>query len=830
MAADLSTTNLVLAGLLAGALVASLVLGARTHLPWARWRVALLIALRGLLLVALAAWCLGLRLDVPRAGGPPELVLLADRSASIAPEGLKAEDEWIAAAREALGPRAGVIEFGREASGATDLDEAIGAARARFSGKAPKRLVILSDGRYTTADPLPQAARLAAEGGRIFTVPVPPLDGESLVADLAAPASAWKSVPLPVEALLQAGRPTTARLSFRVDGEEKEARSVQLPAGNTAVTFLASFDKEGVHQVEVRAQFGSDRLEENNAAAALVDVPLAPRVVIVASPESAARLRAALAGGGMQVAVSKPEDLPARFACDALVLDDVPATALGEPRMKAVEAFVREGGAIVFAGGPHAYAAGGYAGSPLEPVFPVLLTPQKEQPPYALVIVFDNSWSMNEAVSGSVGKINLAKEIAIAAAEGLQKGDWLALVSFDSEYHDIIPPTRVDRLEPATYEISRLGAFGMTNILGGLQQAARTLPGMDAAYRHILLISDGKETETGTDYSRLLEQLEKAHVTLSTVVVGTSANEKLMNTLAFAGKGRFYHAKTIQEIPQAVLQEAKGLENQLVVRTPLAPVKLEDDPALAGLDPAHWPPLDGYNRSRARPHAWTPLVISRKKDPLLARMRYGRGQALAYLSSASAPWAKGLVEAAPQDYATFWKQAVASVLPHPCRDLPVERRFAGGRPVFTVPAGGDKPSVWRLVGGKIVAEPSAAAEISTDGAAAVLVASAGRTSRAFAWKRTWGPEFADLAEGRQTLERLAQAGGGECGASREVVFAPGNERLARRIEPWAWLVLAIGLLVAEILVRRLPALGSLVLRKSFEPQRTPRAQRKAEGG
>jgi len=153
-------------------------------------------------------------------------------------------------------------------------------------------------------------------------VPCQGLDGESLVADLNVPASAWQSVPLPVEAVLQADRPTTAKLSFRVDGEEKAVRSVQLPAGSSTVVFLASF----VSGESPGAKYA----------------------------EAAARLKAALARSGMQVEVAKPEELPSRvylapgespgakhqvapegspgakyqMACDCLVLNDVPAAAI----------------------------------------------------------------------------------------------------------------------------------------------------------------------------------------------------------------------------------------------------------------------------------------------------------------------------------------------------------------------------------------------------------------------------------------------------------------------------------------------------------------------
>jgi len=102
--------------------------------------------------------------------------------------------------------------------------------------------------------------------------------------------------------------------------------------------------------------------------------------------------------------------------------------------------------------------------------------------------------------------------------------------------------------------------------------------------KRILLISDGKETEVGTDYSHLLSALERMQVTLSTIGVGLSTNARLLNTLAYAGKGRYRHVGSLTEIPAVVLQEAKNIESQLLAEVPLAARQLEDDPALAGID------------------------------------------------------------------------------------------------------------------------------------------------------------------------------------------------------------------------------------------------------
>ena len=515
-----------------------------------------------------------------------------------------------------------------------------------------------------------------------------------------------------------------------IDGKISERRDVTLQRGQNVVEIPATFAAEGTHLVEVQATFGTDIYDWDNSAAALVYVPLAPRVALLSgNAAAAAGLESVLRGQGLQVRAYDAQSLPDRLDCDCMVLDNVPAASLGKTKLEAIEKFVAGGGGIVFTGGPSAYAAGGYHGSALEGAFPVLLEPKKEHIPYALIVVLDNSWSMNEGVTSAVGKIDLAKEIAIAAVEGLSKGDWLALVSFDSDYHNIINPTKVEDLEPAKYEISRIGAFGMTNILGGLQETMRFMPRIDAAYKHVILISDGKETETGTDYGRVLTQLEAQKVTLSAIAVGPNPNAKLMNTLAHAGKGRFYHAKTLDEIPSAVLREAQGMEDDLLGQIPQQARKVQDDPALVGVDVDKLPPLLGYNRARARTHAWTPLVISPRNEPLLARMRYGRGQSLAFLSSAGARWAGPWIAQQPAQYAAFWRQAVLSVLPPPHQELKPQVTYHNGRPTFTFVTDGADGPLKAVVAGDTAALPLEINNgLPVGDSRAVLAARAARTS------------------------------------------------------------------------------------------------------
>ena len=813
-----TATDVAAALVLACAGLHAIVTAARTDLPWRRWRVAAMLICRLGLLAAVAAWFFEAEIRLPRTTDRVELLVLADQSASIGPEGRETVRRWIGEAEAAASQRGGWIAtrwIGTAGGRATPLAEALRDARLAFPGRGEKRLLVVSDGCATTGDPLAQLPQLAEDEIKVCAAGVPRPSGESLVAELNVPPAAWRSVPLPVEVVLQADVAGPCRLLLSLDGKEPARQQVVLRGGRTALSLPVVFESEGLHRVEVRAEFATDRIDWNNRAAALVEVPLAPRVVVISeAPAAAHPLRAALAANGLTARVVAPKDFPARFSADCVVLDNVKVQSLGDQRLAALEEYARGGGAILFTGGRRAYGGGGYRATPLEPAFPVHLDPDKDYPPFALVVVLDNSWSMNEALGASVGKIDIAKEIAAAAVDGLHEGDWLSLVSFDAEYHNIIAPTKVKDLEPAKYEISRIGAFGMTNILGGLTEAARILRGIDAAYKHVVLISDGRETEVGTDYSLLLKSLERMRISLSTIGVGTNVNAKLLNTLAYAGKGRYYHTTSIKEIPAVALREAKGPENQLTVEMPLPPKKLAEDPALAGVDVAAWPPLAGYNRSRPRLHAWTPLAISPKSEPLLARMRYGRGQTAAFLSSATPPWAGRWIDEKPADYVRFWRQLVLSLLPSPCRTLRPQTDYEDGQPVFDFPAWSDLPAgevrLNRLSAGKVETMAAGPEPIrvmpDTD---ALLCVSKGKQIDAFSWSRTYGREFADPAQGEAMLKTLCARTGGIFQPRAEDLFANGRHRTWFALGQTAWLVAAVLLLLAEILLRRLPALKSL---------------------
>ena len=100
---------------------------------------------------------------------------------------------------------------------------------------------------------------------------------------------------------------------------------------------------------------------------------------------------------------------------DLIILSNVPAEAVSKAQMAALQSYVRDaGGGLIAVGGDHSFTVGGYRGTPLEEILPVISesnTP-KPKPTLAMVLVLDISGSMNDPVSKGAKErnIDLAKD------------------------------------------------------------------------------------------------------------------------------------------------------------------------------------------------------------------------------------------------------------------------------------------------------------------------------------------------------------------------------------------------------------------------------------
>ena len=179
--------------------------------------------------------------------------------------------------------------------------------------------------------------------------------------------------------------------------------------------------------------------------------------------------------GWMQIA---PENLPTENSSwlgpAIVVLNNIPADAFSAPQQDRLSQYVRDlGGALVIAGGDHAFAAGHYPGSQLESLSPLSSSPP--EPVQHWVLLVDSSGSMS-APAGAGTRFKAASDAPVSVLRELPKSDLVSIGSFARELRwwsvaKDVQDTAMLSLPPNDVEPT-----GPTNLEHAIQQIISSLP------------------------------------------------------------------------------------------------------------------------------------------------------------------------------------------------------------------------------------------------------------------------------------------------------------------------------------------------------------------
>ncbi len=620
----------------------------RGRLGW--WRFALL----ALLVIAAA----GPRLTTGHGGS--DVVLVLDRSTSMG-EARNAGDEQLRLAGaqrkdrdrlavvavgagvqvgqgpEALAlPRLSDLAPGEDGS---DLAAGLEAALALIPPSRSSRVLLVSDGEATGRSPVAAATRLAAAGVPIDVLPV-------------------ERPALPDAAILAVEIPGSVRLgesfigAVRLIGEARERRPWRIsrdgieiakgeadlrPGDATVVTFADRPTKAGVAAYRVELGAETDREPRNNRARAVLRVAGAERVLVLAKGANVAQ---ALRAAGLAVDHRAPgrlglEDL---LGCDALVLDDVPANALGPAGLRAIAQWVeRLGGGLVMLGGRQSGGNGGWHKSEVERILPVTFELKDEHRRFtvAMAIAMDRSGSMSAPAGGGRQKMDLANEGACAAISLLSPRDKVALFAVDTAVHTVIPFTAVENPGALANQARGIQSQGGgIYIQESLEACAAVLAKADrVGVRHAVIFADAADSRQHPgNYEELAERMRQAGITVSVIGMGTDhdCDADILTRCAEKGGGRVVFAIEPDDIPRLFAQETMvvarsswvdqrvRLQAQNGVVTVLGP---------AAIPAGAWPEVPGCNLAWPRPRAQVlALAPADPTVPAVAAWRCGAGR------------------------------------------------------------------------------------------------------------------------------------------------------------------------------------------------------------
>ncbi len=636
------------------------------------------------------------------------LVLLVDQSASLGQAGqaaLRAEAGRLAQENPNstilfFADRAVVVPAANEARVEPELP--LNPAYSNLAGalalgaellkERPGRLALLSDGLPTGGDTLAITAQLAQQA-----VPVDVLlladeqlrqwsgsSNEVRLVGLAAPPMLRQGQTFELEAIVHSLIPAeaTLKLSRPSDGTVLAEDVVSLEAGFNRFTFETEAGLLGPQTFRAAIAAADDGQPANNSWSALTQVYPASEILIVSDELlPATRLAGQLEKAGFVSKRISTVELPDRLseleAYTGMVLVNVSARSLQLEQMIAIQEFVRSlGRGLLVTGGRDSFSLGQYEATPLAELLPVSLEPppREERPPVALLLIIDHSGSMVEQ-RGSVSKLAMAKEAAIRATDTLGPEDLIGVLMFDNRYQWVVPFQPVSdgaALLQIQQAIATIPAGGGTRILQALEAGLPELAAQVEAStaRHAVLLTDGRSFDGNRgveDYNAVVDAAKEADITLSTIAIGSGADETLLGYLAERGRGRYHFAAAPEQLPELTIAESDILRSNALQEGEFQPTVFAPHPILRGLPTAltaedRIPDLSGYLAMTPKPRAEIALQTG-PGDPLLTVWGYGLGRVAAWAADIGQEWAANMNSWPAAD--RFWGQVIEYTLPGP---------------------------------------------------------------------------------------------------------------------------------------------------------------------
>src|SRR5436190_1382971 len=291
---------------------------------------------------------------------------------------------------------------------ATRIGQALDRARDELAGLPLAGLVVVSDGADTSEAAIDESlASLKARSIPVFTVGVGQgsFARDIQVTRVETPRAVLKGTALVVDVVLsQTGYSgQTVPITVEDDGRIVSTQEVKLPADGESATvkvrFTASDAGPRLFRFRVAGQPG-EQVTQNNARDALIEVQDRKEKILYFEGEPRPEMkfinRAVADDKNLSVTIlqrtaenkyyrinpSSPEELVGGFpktreelfAYRGLILGTVEAASFSPDQLRMIADFVnKRGGALLMLGGRRSFAEGGWAGTPVGEVLPVLL-------------------------------------------------------------------------------------------------------------------------------------------------------------------------------------------------------------------------------------------------------------------------------------------------------------------------------------------------------------------------------------------------------------------------------------------------------------------------
>ncbi len=528
-------------------------------------------------------------------------------------------------------------------TGHTNISEALQLAIGRLPISGTRRIVLLSDGNQTLGN-AGQMARLANSLGiEIYPVSLTAQQvGKEVILDkLETAENISLETPFELKVQISSNAENRAELLLLRNNELVSNNPIVLHSGKNLFRFTDAVKEPGLYLYKAVVNPLEDTIHQNNTGLSFTHGTQKSGILVVTKkPGAKSLMTRVLRKQGFRIteipADSLPQNISALVDYQAIVLDNVPARSINPVTMKNIENYVKDtGGGLLMTGGDESFGAGRYQNTPIERALPVFMDipTNMDIPSLCLVLVIDKSSSMSGYIAGN-NKLQGARIAAFSTVEMLNPFDKVGVLAFDSEFEWIVPVAKADDRQEIANKLNALAADGGTNLYPGLKDVYKKLSKIEAARKHIIILSDGI-TDEG-NYVPLIKKINQADITVTTVAIGNDSNLEFMESIAEMGEGRSFFTDDVNRIPGIFVYETKIVTKNIITEKELLPRITSRNDISKNMGSNKLPSIYGMDISYPKPGATT--VLQTDQGPLLTTWRYGLGRSAAFTSDLSGIW------------------------------------------------------------------------------------------------------------------------------------------------------------------------------------------------
>lgn len=530
----------------------------------------------------------------------------------------------------------------------TNLSSALKRLRPLLPGNYYNEIVLITDGNFTDPGWENEFLNTLNSGCGFRIVPaVPAQTADVRIEEVSVPQFALPGQPFEARVKISSSVYADAAVDiYRGEFSPKDRPATSIKTSLSAnkpvwinFTLPAAGSEIEKITVIVKPDGWQEICVENNAITQIVRTADSLNCLIFSSQTEDNPLAYALQNAlpGLQIQVRT--DLKNLMFHDMLAIDNINYAALREDDKAAVESFTAvTGKGILWMGGENSFAPGGYSGTGMETMMPVLASPRDE---LALMVLLDSSGSMGESVSGK-RKFSITIESLQSVLPMLSENDMAGVISFSagsSNIKEIMPVGKLEDPEKLIAGLKNIQTGGGTELIPPVKTALEALKDITSPRKHLLLITDGESNEKLSLFAKLADQLKDAGISISIFATREDIDEKYCNNLIMLclnnTNGRFGKVDRTFDLGN-MLRTDLTITKELIITRNQIPV-INDSGLWNGLK--QLPELNKYNRTTLKEQATLHAALP-NGDPLMASWRYKAGKTAVFTASFKKDWAE----------------------------------------------------------------------------------------------------------------------------------------------------------------------------------------------